>query len=117
VRSARQGAKLTQEALAKRLGLSRTSVTNIERGTQHIPIHVLFDLARALGVGPAELLPPDQPAAPAGASRIEEMLNDLPQEFVVALRKSVESTFTDPSQRESVYQVVRQQMKVEEKNA
>jgi transcriptional regulator with XRE-family HTH domain len=53
----RKAANLTQEALAERVGLSRTSITNIEKGRQHVSIHILFSLANALGIEPAELLP------------------------------------------------------------
>jgi transcriptional regulator with XRE-family HTH domain len=56
-RKARGEADLTQAQVAKRVGLSRTSVTNIERGTQHISLHQLFLLASAVGSEPADLLP------------------------------------------------------------
>jgi transcriptional regulator with XRE-family HTH domain len=57
LRQARLDAGLTQRLLAERVGLRRTSITNIERGTQHISLHQLFLLAGALGVRPDELLP------------------------------------------------------------
>ena len=57
LRSARKAANLTQEALAERIGLSRTSITNIEKGRQHVALHMLFSLANAVGVEPEELLP------------------------------------------------------------
>lgn len=50
-------AHLTQSELAERVGLSRTSVTNIEVGRQKIPLHLLYTLAASLGVEPAQLLP------------------------------------------------------------
>jgi transcriptional regulator with XRE-family HTH domain len=57
LRNARKEAELTQEALAEWVGLSRTSITNIEKGRQRIPLHLLFLLASAVGVHPATLLP------------------------------------------------------------
>lgn len=57
LREARRGAGLTQRHVAERVGLQRTSITNIERGTQHISLHQLFLLAGAVGVRPDELLP------------------------------------------------------------
>lgn len=57
LRSARETAGLTQKDVAGRVGLSRTSVTNIERGSQHIALHQLFLLADAVGVEPDALLP------------------------------------------------------------
>jgi len=44
--------------LALAVGLSRTSVANIEKGRHRIQIHTLYAIAAALGIEPAELLPP-----------------------------------------------------------
>ena len=48
---------LTQAKLGNAVGLSRTSITNIEKGRQHVLLHHLFALARALKVSPHALLP------------------------------------------------------------
>jgi len=48
---------MTQERLGKLVGLSRTSITNIEKGRQHIALHQLFAIAEALKVRPDALLP------------------------------------------------------------
>ena len=57
VRMARESAGLTQDALADQVQLSRTSVTNIEKGRQKIALHTLFLVASVVGVEPASLLP------------------------------------------------------------
>ncbi|MGA5040035.1 helix-turn-helix domain-containing protein [Streptomyces capoamus] len=57
VRAARVRAKLTQELLARKAGLTRGSITNIESGAQAPPPYRLVRLASALGVEPADLLP------------------------------------------------------------
>ncbi len=57
VRLARERAGLTQDALAARVSLSRTSVTNIEKGRQKVLLHTFCGLAAALGVAPTTLLP------------------------------------------------------------
>ena len=62
LRSARKAANLTQEALAERVGLTRTSITNIEKGRQHVSLHMLFSLAAAVGVQPVQLLPQKEEA-------------------------------------------------------
>ena len=56
-RAARKGAGLTQQEVAERVGLTRTSITNIERGIQHISLRQLYLLAAAVGCHPAQLLP------------------------------------------------------------
>ncbi len=61
LRTARIRSRLTQEDVAKKVGLSRTSITNIESGRQHIPLHVVYTLASAVGMTPASLLPDELP--------------------------------------------------------
>jgi transcriptional regulator with XRE-family HTH domain len=56
IRTARTG-KLTQAALGDRIGLSRTAITNIECGRQRLLVDQLVEIADALGVSAAELLP------------------------------------------------------------
>jgi transcriptional regulator with XRE-family HTH domain len=57
VRGYRKRSNLTQDELAERVGLSRTSITNIEQGRQKVLLHHVFLLAESLGVGPGALLP------------------------------------------------------------
>jgi transcriptional regulator with XRE-family HTH domain len=57
LRQARKAAGLTQEVLADRVGLSRPSIANIERGNQQVPLHMLDSFASVLGMKPCELLP------------------------------------------------------------
>ena len=49
--------KFTQEKLANAVGLTRSSIANIESGNQKILLHQIFDFAEALGVTPQVLLP------------------------------------------------------------
>lgn len=53
----RKKAGVSQEKLAKILGLTRTSVTNIESGRQPIQLHTLYAIADAIGVNPTDLMP------------------------------------------------------------
>ena len=48
---ARRERGVTQEELARRVDLSRTSITNIEKGRQRILLHQLVDIAAALDAG------------------------------------------------------------------
>jgi transcriptional regulator with XRE-family HTH domain len=56
IAKARSG-RLTQEALASKAALTRTSIINIEKGRQQILLHTLVDIARALEVSLADLVP------------------------------------------------------------
>ena len=62
-REARKYANLSQEAVGRLVGLSRTSITNIESGNQVVQLHLLFELARAVGVNPQSLLPDSESTA------------------------------------------------------
>lgn len=53
-----------QQEIADAVGLSRTSITNIEQGRQKILLHTLFEIASALKVAPQELLPDLDQAVP-----------------------------------------------------
>ena len=48
--------RLTQEALAARVGLSRTSIVHIEKGRQKPPLDKLYLIAELLDVDVFELL-------------------------------------------------------------
>lgn len=57
VSRARKARKLSQEKLAKHLGLSRTSVTNIEKGRQPVDVDVLVKIANQLRADLLDLIP------------------------------------------------------------
>ncbi|HSB20430.1 MAG TPA: helix-turn-helix transcriptional regulator [Anaeromyxobacteraceae bacterium] len=56
VRGLRRARGLTQEALARSLGLSVAYVSLIERGGRNPPVTTVVAIARALGVSPREML-------------------------------------------------------------
>jgi transcriptional regulator with XRE-family HTH domain len=72
VRRHRRRVGLTQEQLGLSVGLSRTSITNLEKGRQHIPVHHLYGIAKALDVPANALLP-------------ETVIGDIPERLVRAL--------------------------------
>jgi transcriptional regulator with XRE-family HTH domain len=59
IRARRERLGLTQTELAERVGLSRTSVTNVERGRQQVLLHQVVDFAKALRTDVAALTPTD----------------------------------------------------------
>lgn len=77
VKLARKKLGLTQDAVAAAVNLTRTSITNIEKGRQKLLLHTFCALARALKQNPAHLLPevPEGPGAtppaPAGLGPAE----------------------------------------------
>lgn len=71
IRERRDELGLTQQALASAVGLSRTSITNIEQGRQKLLINTLFDIAETLEVSIADLLPDSENGAD---DDVEEMV-------------------------------------------
>jgi transcriptional regulator with XRE-family HTH domain len=86
IRAAREDAGLTQAELAASISLSRTSVTNIERGRQQILLHTLYDIASTLGIDAADLLPEIEPKAKGSlAERIPDDLTKDEREWIESL--------------------------------
>lgn len=81
VRKAREARGLTQEGLAKLVGRSRTSITNIEAGRQRFSVDFLYTIADALEVGPAALLPPFDAVVENGIEEIVTALSPDKQEW------------------------------------
>lgn len=76
IRRARAAREMRQVDLAQRVGLSRTSITNVELGRQGLAIHQLFEFADALGVEPCELLPSDWPTKGKVSDQVPPQLSD-----------------------------------------
>lgn len=76
----RRELRMTQKDLSGRIGLTRASVANIERGQQKLPLHQVYRIAYHLGLStPADLLPAFGDELASGAflalSRTSEALN------------------------------------------
>lgn len=54
---ARRAASISQDKLAKRVQVTRTSIVNIEAGRQRAPLHLLWQIAAVLEVEVADLIP------------------------------------------------------------
>jgi len=52
-----QQPKLSQTQLAEKLGIERTSITNIESGAQRATLHLIYSMAQKLNLSLSELLP------------------------------------------------------------
>ncbi|MBL8824601.1 MAG: helix-turn-helix transcriptional regulator [Planctomycetia bacterium] len=88
IRDARKRRKpvLTQEGLAGLVSLTRTSITNVEKGRQKFLLHTLADIAAALHVDPASLLP----QSAAGAEhQLDEALKHRPKSEKDWIRSAV----------------------------
>ncbi len=57
IKAARKKRGYSQDDLTKHVGLTRTSIVNIEKGRQHPPMHVIMNIASLFNVDINELLP------------------------------------------------------------
>ena len=93
LRESRNRAGLTQEALGKRVGLSRTAITNIELGNQQVQLHRFVLLSSAIGIEPQELLP-DNFALDDEEILSSDMLEGLAKEEQEWVRRTVRAGTT-----------------------
>jgi transcriptional regulator with XRE-family HTH domain len=79
IRQTRENQHLSQDSLAQRLGISRTSMVNIEAGRQHAPLHVLWQIAELLETKLTVLIPsPEELLAPQNQTVLDkEMLEQI----------------------------------------
>jgi transcriptional regulator with XRE-family HTH domain len=90
VRELRETCGLTQAKLADSVGLSRTSITNIERGRQAVPLHALYSFAESLKVELIELLP--EPSERANArTELERVFEELTAKQLTSVRKILDA--------------------------
>lgn len=80
VRAARERGGVTQLTLGQKIGLTRSSIANLERGYQRIPLHVLALVADALDVRLLDLIPDSLPNDDTGTmSEVKGELSDAPE--------------------------------------
>jgi transcriptional regulator with XRE-family HTH domain len=96
VRRLRRERGMTQAELADRLGLGRTSVTNLEKGQQNPPLSLLPELAAALGVDPLHLL-----ALAVGVGEVPDLSNLAAKVRDEDLRRWASRVIGDPMTSDS----------------
>ena len=76
----RKSEKITQGDLADYIGLTRTSMVNIEKGRQSLSVKNLYEIAYILGVDITDILPPISSVLnlkePAD---VKKMIEELPE--------------------------------------
>ncbi|MBK8246840.1 MAG: helix-turn-helix transcriptional regulator [Gemmatimonadetes bacterium] len=101
---------ISQSGLAKRIGLTRGSVANIELGTQRPPVHVIWAIGLALGIEPSSLLPSSTELEAASGSveitlepAVERTVLESPRAraWLSMTRAKLESATTESSTKRS----------------
>jgi transcriptional regulator with XRE-family HTH domain len=89
IRESREKSCLTQESLARMVSLTRTSVTNIEKGRQQLLVHTLVEIADSLKVSPESLLPHSQSSPEKELDELLKEQSPLTQEWIRAIVDAV----------------------------
>jgi len=82
---------LTQQQVANTIGLTRSSIANIERGTQHLPLHNWVAICQTLGANPADVIA----RALQGVGPLAEPLPSRGDKRTATLRRRLEATQKD----------------------
>jgi transcriptional regulator with XRE-family HTH domain len=80
IAKARTGRQMTQEALAIKASLTRTSIINIEKGRQQILVHTLVDIAQALQISIGDLI--------ADTNNVDMLLRDKTRKGIEWVKSS-----------------------------
>lgn len=94
LQDARADARMDQRSFADALGVSRTTVSNIERGTQRVFLDQVIRAAEILGKHPAELIPAfpspteivvraasDDPLPPQAERSVGKLFREVTQKY------------------------------------
>jgi len=90
IAEARRRSRITQQELGRLVGLSRTSVTNIEKGRQPVLVHMLVRISEALNINAVTLLSASKPQneQPKGVSKSLNKYNKSVQQWVNSIMTS-----------------------------
>jgi len=77
---------LTQAQLGSRIGVSRTTIANLEIGKQNVQLHQVFALARALNAQVQDLIPSTRDLGPD-----LEVIPDRDQMFIAIAKRHLSS--------------------------
>jgi transcriptional regulator with XRE-family HTH domain len=91
IRAKRQERGLSQEGLAKAIGLKRPSLSNIEKGRQNILLHTFCDIAETLNASVGDLLPERAVSEPSAIPNLHALPKGV-REFVEAGIKPVQKS-------------------------
>lgn len=87
IREARENREWTQQEFGDKVGLTRTSITNIERGKQKLQIDSLYKFASVLGVSPFSLLPDESVLLDIELPSIRKNLNEYDADVIAFTKK------------------------------
>lgn len=82
IRDVRERKHISQEDLAKKVGLTRTSITNIEKGRQKLLVHTLINIAQELSMDAKALLPSSEEPFAKVLNELSDNHKRVVEEFI-----------------------------------
>jgi len=87
IKKARTNFGLNQEELGDKVGISRVSIVNIEKGRQMPPVHIIWNMAAALGTSIENLFPEVGPIT--SQASLEKIVKEYGAQFKPEQIKSI----------------------------
>ncbi|MEW8350289.1 MAG: helix-turn-helix transcriptional regulator [Candidatus Thiodiazotropha taylori] len=88
IKQYRNAKQITQEELAKGVGISRASLANIESGRQRVLLHQLYGFAEQLGLDLFQLIPARK--EPNMKFENDELIKNVPPEYLGDAQKFID---------------------------
>lgn len=82
IRQLREERGLTQTDLGTAVGLTRTSISNVEKGRQKILLHTFYDVAETLMADPAAILPEQRQAIARDEQKLPSDISPSERKFI-----------------------------------
>jgi transcriptional regulator with XRE-family HTH domain len=97
IKKAREDAGIKQAAFGTMLGLSRASIVNIEKGRQHPPLHLLWDMTKKLKINLPDLLSDieSQKRSQSEIKHIEKQISELLKDESESSKEKVAQFITE----------------------
>ena len=91
----RRRVRLSQSDLGRLVGLSRTSITNIETGRQAVQLHQVLELAAILDVAVTDLLPEFPEQSGVSNKNVDEFGTQGDEGYVEKLKRMIPTISSD----------------------
>jgi transcriptional regulator with XRE-family HTH domain len=94
IKKTRTDLQLSQEELSQRTSITRTSISNIELGRHQAPLHILYEIAKAVNTQIHFFVPSDQEViAYIDNTRNTELMTHIRKDLPKQVKKEFEQIF------------------------
>jgi transcriptional regulator with XRE-family HTH domain len=102
IKICRKQARLTQQALAEKAGISYKYLGEIERGQGNLSVEILLKIVNALGIAAGDVLDGMQPEQPQIVQQIQALCSEMSPEQTLLAVALLETLLKYPLQHSEV---------------